>query len=68
MKVSDETKKEIEKAVEEVSLKYEEVKENFEYLRLTFVQLASEHKDMLWQCSRVIQDLDNIVRSMEADE
>ena len=68
MKVSKETKKELEKITEKISLKYEEVKENFDYLRITFIQLANEYKDTLWQCSRVIQDLDNIVRSMEADE
>ncbi len=68
MKVSKETKKELEKITEKISLKYEEVKENFDYLRITFIQLANEYKDTLWQCSTLIQDLDNIIKDMEADE
>ena len=68
MKVSKETKKELEKITEKISLKYEEVKENFDYLHITFIQLANEYKDTLWQCSTLIQDLDNIIKDMEADE
>ena len=68
MKVSSETKKEIEKITEEISVKHEELKESFDYLHITFAQLASEYKDTLWQCSTLIQDLDNIIKDMEMDE
>lgn len=68
MKVSKETKKELEKITEiikKTSLKYEEV---FDCLRIQFIQLANEYKDTLWECSTLIQDLDNIIKDEESDD